>query len=142
MVKIGDDIEIEADPAAIHSLKGKIQSIDSLVDPLTHSVRVRALIPNEQGLLKPGMFVNAFIRINPVESLAVEEEAIFYSRTKTFVFLDEGRGLFEPREVVLGTSADGIYAVKNGLEEGDRIITNGNFLVNSENCLKAALSKL
>ena len=76
------------------------------------------------------------------EVLAAPEEAIFSSGASQLVFVDKGNGMFEPRHVVLGKHASPFYEIKQGLEEGERVITNGNFLVDSESRLKAALSNM
>ncbi|MBI1991753.1 MAG: efflux transporter periplasmic adaptor subunit, partial [Candidatus Omnitrophica bacterium] len=59
--------------------------------------------------------------------------------TKRIVFVDQGQGLFEPRDVEVGVKAEGSYEVKSGVAEGELVVTSGNFLIDSESRLKAAL---
>jgi len=61
------------------------------------------------------------------------------SGTRQLVFVDRGEGRLEPREIRLGPRADGRIAVLSGLAEGERVVTSGNFLVDSESRLQAAL---
>jgi Cu(I)/Ag(I) efflux system membrane fusion protein len=54
------------------------------------------------------------------------------------VFLDRGNGRFEPRAVTIGAQSGGLIEILSGLQEGDRIVTSGNFLIDSESQLKTA----
>ena len=121
-------------------ITGQIRAVDTVVDPATRTVRVRALVKNEGGVLKPDMYVNVSLEKNLGQALLVPEEAVFFAGQMNIVFVDKGRGLFEPREVVLGQRAGNFYAVDKGLSEGEIVVTNGNFLVDSESRLKSALS--
>lgn len=142
LVKVGDVLEIEIPAVAGQKFTGEIRSIDTVVDPMTRSVRVRAVVENKEGLLKPGMFVNTALKVDLGNVLAVPEEAVFATGTSMIVFVDKGSGVFDPRRVALGQQAEGVYEVKEGLKEGERVITNGNFLVDSESKLKAALTSM
>jgi Cu(I)/Ag(I) efflux system membrane fusion protein len=55
------------------------------------------------------------------------------------VFVDKGEGLFEPRDVTVGVKAEGFVEIIDGVAEGERVVTSGNFLIDSESRLKAAL---
>jgi Cu(I)/Ag(I) efflux system membrane fusion protein len=85
------------------------------------------------------MYVNASIAVNSGEVLAMPEEAVFNTGTKQSVFVDKGNGIFEPRDVKTGFKADRFYELKEGVQEGESVVTSGNFLIDSESRLKAAL---
>ncbi|MGH7198453.1 MAG: efflux RND transporter periplasmic adaptor subunit [Candidatus Omnitrophota bacterium] len=142
LVKVGDVLEVEIPAAPGTTLVGTIQSMDTLVDPMTRTVKVRAVVENKEGTLKPDMFVNARLKADLGEILTVPEEAVFSTGASSIVFVNKGKGLFEPRRVVLGQKAEGVTEVKEGLSEGESVVTNGNFLVDSESKLKAALSSM
>ncbi len=141
LVKSGDKITIDAPSLSGKTLEGEIRAIDALVDPVTRTVKVRAVVQNQNGLLKSDMFVNVQLKTNLGDVLAVPEESVFLSGKRAFIFVDKGEGLFDPRPVVLGSLADGFYEVKSGALEGEKVLANGNFLVDSESKLKAALSQ-
>ena len=65
--------------------------------------------------------------------------AVFSTGEKQVVFVDKGQGLFEPRDVTVGVHADGFDEIKQGLVDGERVVTSGNFLIDSESRLKGAL---
>src|SRR3989338_4802306 len=73
------------------------------------------------------------------DGVAVPAEAVFETGTRQIVFVDRGEGLLEPREVTVAVRAEGYAAVTAGVEAGERVVTNGNFLSDSESRLKAAL---
>jgi Cu(I)/Ag(I) efflux system membrane fusion protein len=64
--------------------------------------------------------------------LAVPVTAVLDSGTRRLVYVEQSRGLFEPREVVLGPRADAFYPVLRGLSEGERVVTRGGFLIDSQ----------
>jgi multidrug efflux pump subunit AcrA (membrane-fusion protein) len=90
--------------------------------------------------LKPEMFVNVNLKVNLGNMLAMPEEAVLDSGVKKIVFVDKSDGYFEPREVKLGEKVENYYVVKEGLTEGEIVVTSGNFLIDSESRLKAAIS--
>ena len=66
------------------------------------------------------------------EPLAVPMSAVLDSGTRKLVYVEKGHGLFEPREIVVGPRADGFYPVLRGLSDGDRVVTHGGFLIDSQ----------
>ena len=139
LVKIGDAVEVQLPAVPDKKFQGKIRSIDPVLDPATRTVRVRAQLPNPEGVLRPEMYVNAILHVDMGEHLAVPEEAVFATGEKNIVFVVKPDGTFEPREVTLGSKAEGFVAVESGLGAGDMVVTSGNFLIDSESRLKGAL---
>jgi hypothetical protein len=139
LVALGQQITAAVPSVAGKTLEGAIQAIDPVLDPQTRTARVRALLRDPEHLVKPQMFVNATIAVDTGEALAIPEEAVFSTGTRHLVFVDRGQGMFEPRDVSLGVSADGFRAVTSGIAEGEPVVTSGNFLIDSESRLKAAL---
>jgi RND family efflux transporter MFP subunit len=139
LIQVGQDVAVEVPTLANRTVHGVIRAIDQMVDPMTRTTRVRAQLENPEGQLKPDMYVNASIGVDLGEVTAVAESAVFRTGIKDIVFVDKGQGLFEPREVTIGAKADGYDHVLAGIEAGERVVTSGNFLIDSESRLKAAL---
>jgi hypothetical protein len=139
LIRVGQKLKAEASSLAGQAFEGKIRAIDRMVDQQTRTIRIRAQLQDPQGQLKPDMFVNVVIEIDLGEILAVAKEAVFDTGVKKIVFIDKGQGVFEPKDVVLGTIVDDYYEVKSGLQEGESVVVSGNFLIDSESRLKAAL---
>jgi len=69
----------------------------------------------------------------------VDDDAVLDTGVRQIVFVDKGDGKLEPREVIVGERADGLVTIVKGLQAGEKVVTSGNFLVDSESRLKAAL---
>ena len=139
LVKVGDKMEAEVSAIPGKKFEGIIRAIDSVLDPMTRSARVRAVLENPEGLLKPEMYANAVVRVDAGEKLAVPEEAVFATGEKNIVFVEKSDGSFEPREVVLGISTEKFSEIRSGVGEWEMVVTSGNFLIDSESRLKSAL---
>ncbi len=138
-VQAGQSATIELSALPGQRFIGIVNALDRILDPATRTVRARILVNDPQGVLKPGMYVNASIAQALGEVLAVPQEAIFATGQRQIAFVDKGQGLFEPREVQLGAQADGFYQVTDGFTEGEVVVTSGNFLIDSESRVKGAL---
>lgn len=138
LIRMGQDIKAEVPSFADKIFRGSIRAVDPVVDQMTRTVRVRAKIQDPEGLLKPQMYVNVSIDVDLGEGLSLPAEAVFDTGTKKIVFVDKGRGLFEPRDVTVGAQMEGYYELKSGVGEGESVVTSGNFLIDSESRLKAA----
>jgi len=123
----GQAIEATAQAYEGHRLEGTVSSIDSRVDPVTRSIRVRAILPNPHRNLKPGMLMRIELFRNPREALVVPEEALVPLGTNQFVLLvDESDGnRVSRREVRTGARRPGEVEVLEGIEVGDKVITQG-----------------
>lgn len=141
-VKIGQEVTAEIPSLADQTFKGKIRSIDPIVDPMTRTTRMRAQLEDPQGFLRPDMYVNVAVKIDFGEVIAVPEEAVFSTGERNIVFVSKPNGLFEPRNVTLGAKAEGFYEIRSGIEEGELAVTSGNFLIDSESRLKGALESM
>jgi len=141
LIKIGQKMSVEIPSVSGKLFEGTIRSLDPVLDSITRSARVRAVLTDPDHLLRPEMYVNSTIRVDLGQVVAIPEEAVFDTGTKKIVFVDRGEGLFEPREVTLGPKADGYYELKEGVTEGETVVTSGNFLIDSESRLKGVLQE-
>lgn len=118
---------------------GEVKAVDPMVDMKTRTTRVRARFPNPEGLLKPDMFLNASIEVPLGEMPAIPRSAVLDTGTRKIIFVEKADGDFEPREAILGAAMDDYYPVQSGVTLGEKVVTSGNFLLDSESRLKAAL---
>ncbi|MGQ9859338.1 MAG: efflux RND transporter periplasmic adaptor subunit [Thermodesulfobacteriota bacterium] len=114
----------------------RIDYIYPTVSSETRTARVRLLLPNPKGMLKPQMFANVEIRVDLGPRLTVPSEAVIDTGTRQIVYVDRGEGLFEPREVKLGMRTQEVAEVIRGLRAGEKVAASGAFLVDSEAQLK------
>ncbi len=104
--------------------EGKVSSVDSRVDPSTRSVIVRALVPNPDSLLKPGMFLNVRLSRGAADALLVPEQALVPEQGDVFVFVLEGDAVAK-RLIRTGQRRVGNVQVVQGLVAGDQVVTEG-----------------
>jgi membrane fusion protein (multidrug efflux system) len=124
VVKPGLEITARSVAYPDTNFAGKVSSVDSRVDPATRSVTVRALLPNAQGLLKPGMFLTTRLSRGAVDALLIPEEALVPEGGEMFVFVVQD-GTVEKRRIRIGERRVGDVQVVEGLASGESVVTEG-----------------
>lgn len=108
---------------------GEVATVNTQVDPVTRAVRIRAIIPNPDLLLRPGLLMNVTLDLRARQSLTVPEAALIQLRDQTFVFVaeetEEGKTLARRVEIKRGMRRLGEVEVLGGLQEGQRVIVTG-----------------
>src|SRR6266511_2772717 len=144
LLKLGQEAEVSLSYLPDRKLSGSITHTYPTVDEKTRTARVRMEFHNPGLFLKPGMFVTVELRaeLKP-DALLVPDSAVLRSGEKNTVFVALDGGHFEPREVTLGPRADNnSYEVISGLTEGERVVTSGQFMLDSESQLREAIQKM
>jgi Cu(I)/Ag(I) efflux system membrane fusion protein len=121
---------------------GKVTFISPVVNPDTRTVSVRLEFDNSDRTLKPEMFAEVVLERSLGSVVAVPEGAVLSTGIRSLVFVDKGEGRFEPREVEPGAKVDRWWEIREGLTPGERVVTQANFLIDSESRLKAAFGGL
>ena len=103
---------------------GAVSGIDTRVDPVTRSVRVRALLPNEKELLKPGMFLTVRVIRNRQTVLVIPEQCIVPEQDRKYVFVIEN-DTAEKRQVTTGRRREGEVEILAGLASGEIVVVEG-----------------
>jgi len=139
-IKLGDPAYVMFPNGGAPSLAAKVSYIQPQVDPMTRTLKVR-LDANNPGLrMKPDMFVNVEFGVASAKQLVVPADAVLDTGDRQTVFVDLGDGYLEPRQVVVGSRFGDRLAITHGLSAGERVVSSGTFLVDSESQLKAAAS--
>ncbi|WP_295882681.1 efflux RND transporter periplasmic adaptor subunit [uncultured Thiohalocapsa sp.] len=122
-------IEARAPALGERVFEGEISAVDTRIDPVTRSVQVRALLPNPNQVLRPGLLMRVELLRNPRQALTLPEEALLHRGEAHFVLvLTQGEGgatLPERRQVQVGTRRPGFVEITGGLDAGERVITHG-----------------
>ena len=126
------------------SFEGEVTFVSPTLDPRTRQGRVRIELPNEGGRLKPGMFAEVTLTHGGGRDVTqVPREAVIDTGRRQVVMVSLGEGRFDPREVEVGRdAAGGLVEVLAGIEPGERVVTSGQFLLDSEARTRAALAKM
>jgi len=106
------------------SFGGKVASVDSRVDPGSRAVMVRALVPNRDGALKPGMFLTVDLSKERRSALMVPEQALVPEQARQFIYVVQGPKV-NKREVKLGRREPGFVEITDGLRAGDHVVIEG-----------------
>jgi membrane fusion protein (multidrug efflux system) len=107
------------------TVEGRVYAVEPSVNPETRSVQLRARAPNDDGLLRPGMFADVQIELATVEdALVVPAVSVVPALGAQRVFVAEG-GTAQPRTVSLGVRTDSTVQITDGLAVGDTVITSG-----------------
>lgn len=136
-VKVGDNLEIELKAIPGKTFKEQITFIDPFINPKTRIANVRVEMSNANGLLKPDMFANGIITSKlPIteEVILVPKSAVLWTGKRAVVYIklpNREHNSFIYREVILGEDAGEFYVIKEGLEEGEEIATNGVFKIDA-----------
>lgn len=138
-VRIGQRATVTLETRPGESFTGTVAYVYPYLNEQTRTIRVRLEVPNPDGVLLPGLYGTVALAVDLGERLVVDDGAIVHTGTRTIVFLDRGEGRFEPREVTLGPRVGGLALIDKGLQAGDRVVTSGTFLIDSESRLKSAL---
>lgn len=121
------------------SFSGKVSYVYPDLDKVTRTLKVRIDFPNPDFRLKPDMYANVEFHIDFPAQLYVPQEAVLDSGIEQVVFVAREDGYFEPRKIRTGGRVSNHYIVLDGLKRGEKIVTSGNFLIDSESQLKSAL---
>jgi Cu(I)/Ag(I) efflux system membrane fusion protein len=125
--------------AGAERYSGKIAVVDPFIDEATRTARVRVDIENPGFKLRPGMYVNILLESDSGEGLTVPAGAVLPTGEHNIVFVDKGEGKLLPRFVELGRKYGDSYAVASGLNEGERVVSSANFLIDAESRVQGAL---
>ena len=143
-LKLGQEATVTLSYLPDREFRGRVTYIYPNVDEKTRTARVRMEFHNPGYFLKPGMFATVQVtsELEP-SALLIPDMAILRSGEKTTVFVALEGGKFDPRTVTLGPQAENdMYQVLSGLSEGERIVTSGQFMLDSESQLREAIQKM
>lgn len=133
-VRVGQAVTVAADTAPGRAFTGTVSYISDLADPATRTVKVRAVIHNAGGALRPETFVRGTIAAGGrAKALLVPKEAVQQLEGKSVVFTPAGRpGEFRPHPVQIGEKLGELVEIHSGLKAGERIVTRNAFLVKAQ----------
>jgi RND family efflux transporter MFP subunit len=140
-VLTGQPVEITSDSLPGTTLHGRVGFLDTSINPQTRTASARIEVPNPSMRLRPGMFVQVkFAAPAGHDVLAIPRSAVLDTGMRKFVYVAKGNGEFEGRQVQLGPVATDYYPVIMGLREGERIVSQGSFLIDSQTRITGAMT--
>ncbi|MCB0475257.1 MAG: efflux RND transporter periplasmic adaptor subunit [Flavobacteriaceae bacterium] len=136
LFKKGQTVMVETNAYPGREFKSKVAFIDPVLNTQTRTVKLRTVLENVMGRLKPGMFVEGTVSgliSHEGEVLTIPASAVLWTGKRSVVYLKASpdRPVFEMKEITLGNKSGDSYQVLNGLAAGDEIVTNGTFTIDA-----------
>ncbi|MFQ5792267.1 MAG: efflux RND transporter periplasmic adaptor subunit [Acidobacteriota bacterium] len=138
LIEVGQEAEVTLPYLPGRKFRGRVSFVYPYLEAESRTGRVRIALPNPGLDLRPDMYANVGLSQERGERLVVPEEAVLYVGPRRLVFLDLGEGRLRPQEIEVGVKSGDFYEVLSGLEEGDVVVTSGNFLIAAESRIKSA----
>jgi len=129
MLRPGLEVQASGRAFAGRTFSGSVKAVDSRIDPVTRSIRVRAMLPNPEHLLKPGMLVHVVLQKDPRTTLVIPEESLIPLGEQQFVYIIDTDGTVEKRELRIGGRRPGLVEVVEGLTAGEQVVTHGHLRI-------------
>jgi membrane fusion protein, copper/silver efflux system len=140
---LGQSAEVAVPAMNLDGLEGKIDYIYPELDPLTRSLRVRVVLNNPQTNLRPNTLAKVALFGGPKRDvLTIPQEALIQTGKENRVIVKLDDDSFSARQVTVGMMSRGKAEIVAGLSEGERVVTSGQFLLDSEASLKGSLMRL
>ncbi|MBT3565376.1 MAG: efflux RND transporter periplasmic adaptor subunit, partial [Gammaproteobacteria bacterium] len=121
---------------------GIVDYVYPTIDPVTRTLKVRIVVKNEQGVLRPGAFADVAFEVERGESLTIPSEAVLYDSLGSHVIISLGEGKFRSRKIQIGSTTEGKSEITAGLNESERVVVSGQFMLDSEANLREGFAKL
>jgi cobalt-zinc-cadmium efflux system membrane fusion protein len=129
-VKVNDMVDITTVAYPDRVFKGTIKHMSNVLDPQSKVVKARVELGNSEGLLKPEMFAVVKVHLQQGnKSVAVNAKAVVFENGNYYVLLCKGNQEFEKKMVTIGNTVNGKTYIKNGLNAGEEVVTNGSIYV-------------
>jgi membrane fusion protein, copper/silver efflux system len=142
LIKVGQSARVTLKAYPDEAIEGRVAFIYPELNTATRTIPVRIVLSNPDGKLRPGSYADVAIDTSSGKApvLVIPDSAVIDSGTRRVAFVSKGEGLFEPRDLTLGARGNGMVEVKDGIAEGEDVVVTGNFLIDAESNLKAALA--
>ncbi|MEN3977262.1 efflux RND transporter periplasmic adaptor subunit [Emcibacter sp. SYSU 3D8] len=124
-IAAGQDVDARTAAYPGRAFKGVIETIDARVDPISRAISVRALIPNGDGALRPGMLVTVEVIQSRSTVLLLPEGALVPREKRQFVWVIGQGGTVTQREVTIGRRHPGVAELLGGLRQGETVVVEG-----------------
>jgi Cu(I)/Ag(I) efflux system membrane fusion protein len=131
-VQVGAPVRAELTAFPGESLTGKVAAILPSTQADSRTLTVRIELPNKGGRLRPGMFATVHLGGAETSALFVPSEAVIRTGTRALVMVAADGGRFQPVEVRIGRESDDRTEILAGLNEGQKVVASGQFLLDSE----------
>ena len=132
----GQNVRVKVNALGAEEFAGRVQSVGSVIETKTRTAKVRVVLPNPLGTLRPGMFATVIFEGSTAgpgkQAIFVPGEAVQRDGEKHIVFVQKSPTEFEAREVEVGHESEGWLEIEKGVSAGETVVTTGSFVLKSE----------
>jgi cobalt-zinc-cadmium efflux system membrane fusion protein len=128
-IRKGQFVKVRSQTFPDRTFSAVIDYISDGLDPITRTVRARAVVDNANRALKAEMLVWADLSTSAVSAVDIDSRAVFLKGDRHFIFAENGRRSFERREIAIGSEHNGRIEILEGLRAGERVVTDGALLL-------------
>ncbi len=141
-VSVGNKAEMSVQGLPGETWTGKVDYIYPELNPVNRTLKVRLKFNTPRQRLKPNMFADITLYSTPKTVLSVPSEAIIYYENNPRIVKVVGEYKYQPIEVKTGMKSEGQVEILEGLQDGDKVVVSGQFMLDSESNLQASFRRL
>jgi len=138
LVKVGQDAHVTLTAYPDLDREGKVDFIYPYLENKTRTATIRVVLDNKDKILKPDMYANVRIEEDLGEQLVIPAAAVLDTGVRQYVFVQTGEGMYAPRLVKRGQRTEDLAVIRDGLKEGEQVVVDGNFMLDSESQLRVS----
>ncbi len=132
LLKVRQEVRVSIASLPGQVIRARIDSISPVLDDATHSAMVRVVIENPDRKIMNNTTATAVVELEAPTVLTVPRSAVLWSGAVPRVYVEQTPGSYQPRSVKLGIMGDALAEVLDGLKEGERVVTHGGMLIDSQ----------
>lgn len=128
-IKAGGTVNIVFNSFPNVTFTSRVNSMGSVVDPVTRTVKAEVIVGNQDGKLLPGLYGQIRLGVKQESGIAVPVNSVFTAKGKSFLFVEEIPGTFKLREVITGSQGSDWVEILQGVAAGERVVVKGTMLL-------------
>ncbi len=132
LIQVGQIVTLNAPSLPGQVLKARVSFINPILDEATRSARVRVVLENPERRLKDKTFAQGVVELDAPEVVTIPRSAVLWPGAQPRVYVEKADGAYERQIVKLGRAGDEYWEVLDGLHEGERVVTEGNMLIDGQ----------
>lgn len=132
LLRLGQKVTVRTPALPDKVFQAEIKFINPNMDEATRSTRVRVEIANPKRELRHKLYAEGTVELDAPEVIAVPRTAVIWPGNNPRVYVEQEPGTYQQRRIILGRAGDDFWEVLEGLREGERVVTSGNMLIDSQ----------
>ena len=136
-IQVGQFVNVTTASLPGETMKARIASISPNLNEMTHAADVRVVLENPQRRIKNKTYAEGTVELHAPEVIVIPRGAVLWPGKTSRVFVEKAVGSYQQRNVKLGRAGDALWEVLEGLKEGERVVTAGNMIMDSQAQLDA-----